>query len=407
MGSGVRGSKLLLPVPGCSPRCRAPSARGIVGRPTGGRAGPAVGPRATRDPTAGRPSGRTPGHGSVVRVGALPVGQRWPSGPAGVKTRRARYQVGLRARSLGHTPAMPSPEQRRAPTLEEVAGTGRRRPRHRLAGRQRRAARSARRRAPRCSQAVDELGYVPNRAARALVTRRTDTVALVVSESERAVLRRAVLRRHRARGQRRAGRRRGSGCCCRSRRPRQDRDRLEQLPDRAARRRRAAAVAARRRPAARRCSRSAACPRCWAAGRPASSPPCFVDVDNEAGARAAVRPPARARAAGTVATVAGPQDMGAGVDRLAGYREALAGRRRRRGRGAGRLRRLQRGERRRRRCAALLERRPRPRRRVRRLRPDGAWARCARCASAGARSPATSRWSASTTRRSARHPRRR
>jgi DNA-binding LacI/PurR family transcriptional regulator len=33
-------------------------------------------------------------------------------------------------------------------------------------------------------QAIEELGYVPNRAARTLVTRRTDTVALVVSESE-------------------------------------------------------------------------------------------------------------------------------------------------------------------------------------------------------------------------------
>jgi DNA-binding LacI/PurR family transcriptional regulator len=32
--------------------------------------------------------------------------------------------------------------------------------------------------------AIRELGYVPNRAARALVTRRTDTVALVVSESQ-------------------------------------------------------------------------------------------------------------------------------------------------------------------------------------------------------------------------------
>jgi DNA-binding LacI/PurR family transcriptional regulator len=32
--------------------------------------------------------------------------------------------------------------------------------------------------------AIDELGYVPNRAARSLVTRQTDTVALVVSESE-------------------------------------------------------------------------------------------------------------------------------------------------------------------------------------------------------------------------------
>ena len=36
-------------------------------------------------------------------------------------------------------------------------------------------------------QAIEELGYVPNRAARALVTRRTDTVALVVSESEERV----------------------------------------------------------------------------------------------------------------------------------------------------------------------------------------------------------------------------
>ncbi|MFD0818463.1 LacI family DNA-binding transcriptional regulator, partial [Micromonospora zhanjiangensis] len=32
-------------------------------------------------------------------------------------------------------------------------------------------------------QAIAELGYVPNRAARALVTQRTDSVALVVSES--------------------------------------------------------------------------------------------------------------------------------------------------------------------------------------------------------------------------------
>ena len=35
--------------------------------------------------------------------------------------------------------------------------------------------------------AIDELGYTPNRAARTLVTRRTDTIALVVSESETRV----------------------------------------------------------------------------------------------------------------------------------------------------------------------------------------------------------------------------
>jgi len=36
-------------------------------------------------------------------------------------------------------------------------------------------------------RAIDELGYVPNHAARTLVTRRTDTVALFVSESEERV----------------------------------------------------------------------------------------------------------------------------------------------------------------------------------------------------------------------------
>src|ERR1700754_2613380 len=36
-------------------------------------------------------------------------------------------------------------------------------------------------------RAIEELGYVPNRAARALVTQRNDSVALVVSESEARV----------------------------------------------------------------------------------------------------------------------------------------------------------------------------------------------------------------------------
>ena len=35
--------------------------------------------------------------------------------------------------------------------------------------------------------AIVELGYVPNRAARSLVTQRTDSVALVVSESQERV----------------------------------------------------------------------------------------------------------------------------------------------------------------------------------------------------------------------------
>jgi DNA-binding LacI/PurR family transcriptional regulator len=60
----------------------------------------------------------------------------------------------------------------------------------------------------------------------------------------------------------------------------------------------------------------------------ASRPPAgvaasYVDVDNRAGARSAV-----AHLAGTgrsrIATIAGPQDMPPGIDRLAGYREGLA-----------------------------------------------------------------------------------
>lgn len=48
----------------------------------------------------------------------------------------------------------------------------------------------------------------------------------------------------------------------------------------------------------------------------------FVDVDNRGGSRNAVE---HLIAGGrrTIATIAGPADMGAGVDRLAGYREAL------------------------------------------------------------------------------------
>ena len=70
-------------------------------------------------------------------------------------------------------------------------------------------------------RAIDELGYVPNRAARALVTRRTDSVALVVSESEERVFGEPFFAGDRAGHQRRAAARRrcSSGWRWRSRRP--------------------------------------------------------------------------------------------------------------------------------------------------------------------------------------------
>ena len=74
------------------------------------------------------------------------------------------------------------------------------------------------------------------------------------------------------------------------------------LPDR---------IAAARHPGGRR--------RPAAARRPTVS---YVDVDNRGGARTRGRAPHRlGRRA--IATIAGPADMGAGVDRLAGYRDAL------------------------------------------------------------------------------------
>lgn len=78
---------------------------------------------------------------------------------------------------------MPVPSR---PTLEDVAaraGVGR--------GTASRVINGGARVSARARQAVEdaiaELGYVPNRAARALVTRRTDAIALVIAESEERV----------------------------------------------------------------------------------------------------------------------------------------------------------------------------------------------------------------------------
>jgi DNA-binding LacI/PurR family transcriptional regulator len=59
-------------------------------------------------------------------------------------------------------------------------------------------------------------------------------------------------------------------------------------------------------------------------GRPTGATPAsYVDADNRGGARAAVTHLAR-QGRRRIATVTGPLDMGAGVDRLDGYRDGLA-----------------------------------------------------------------------------------
>lgn len=223
-------------------------------------------------------------------------------------------------------------------------------------------------------RAIGELGYVPNRAARSLVTRRTDSVALVVSESEERVfgepffarivrgisagLRDTPLQLWLAMAQSPAERERVThhltsqhvdGVLLLSL---HDSDPLpallaqRELPTvlggRPARMMRAAADPAaadspaapgagpEAGPAARPGPGSVARPgpdpaaARWG-GDPAAHPGVtwFVDHDNAGGARDAV---AHLAAAGRrrIATIAGPQDMGVGWARLAGYRDACA-----------------------------------------------------------------------------------
>jgi DNA-binding LacI/PurR family transcriptional regulator len=171
--------------------------------------------------------------------------------------------------------------------------------------------------------AINELGYVPNRAARSLVTQRTDSVALVVSESEERVfgepffagvlrginnalmetplqlwLAMAATAAQRERVEHHLTAQHVDGVMLLSL---HDEDPLPAL------------------------LRERTMPFVLG-GRPARLEPgdAFVDVDNEAGARQAVEY-LLSTGARTVATVAGPQDMEVGRARLAGYRAAAPG----------------------------------------------------------------------------------
>src|SRR6478735_7630113 len=76
--------------------------------------------------------------------------------------------------------------QARRPTLEDVAaraGVGRGTASRVINGASRVSAHAR----EAVQSAIDELGYVPNRAARSLVTNRTDAIALVIAESEERV----------------------------------------------------------------------------------------------------------------------------------------------------------------------------------------------------------------------------
>lgn len=171
-------------------------------------------------------------------------------------------------------------------------------------------------------RAVDELGYVPNPAARSLVTQRSDLVALIISEREStvftdpffgAVMRGVALELERVDKQllllmTAAG---------------ADHSRIERY------------IAGGHADGVMLMSTHGgdALPATLVRtgvpvvqlGRPMSAPPPpYVEIDNAGGARSAVRhllDLGRQR----IATIAGPQDMGAGIDRLAAYRTQMQG----------------------------------------------------------------------------------
>jgi DNA-binding LacI/PurR family transcriptional regulator len=215
---------------------------------------------------------------------------------------------------------MTSQRGHRAPTLEEVAsraGVGRGTASRVVNGSSQvsESARSA------VLTAIDELGYVPNRAARSLVTRLTESVALVVSESDERFFGEPFFARI-VRGVSSALAETQHQLLLTIAQTPAERARLEHfltpqhvdgvlllslhgddpLPE---------YLESRGLPAV-------------LGGRPAGvEPTSYVDVDNAAGAVLAVEHLVRSGRR-RIATIAGPLDMSAGVGRLGGYRRALA-----------------------------------------------------------------------------------
>ncbi len=168
--------------------------------------------------------------------------------------------------------------------------------------------------------AIEQLAYVPNRAARSLVTRRSDSIAVVITEPSGRLFSDPFFPRLL----------RGISSELAAR----ERQLVLLMPDSPADESRTAEyLTAGHVDGALLVSLHADDPlpgRLAAAGIPVvlvGRPPkgtkaSYVDVDNRQGAQSAV---AHLLAGGrrVVATIAGPKDMAAGTDRVAGYRDAL------------------------------------------------------------------------------------
>jgi DNA-binding LacI/PurR family transcriptional regulator len=205
------------------------------------------------------------------------------------------------------------------PTLEEVAtraGVGRGTVSRVING----SPQVSERTRQRVMQAVQELGYVPNMAARALVTRRTGAIALVISEPEERVFGEPFF----------AGVVRGiTTVVGESSRQLvlalvQTREQVERLDSYLTPQHVDGVLVLSSHDSdtlpARLQGRGLPIVLCGRPGEGATM--SFVDVDNTGGARSAVEHLMHAGRQ-RVATIPGPQDMIAGRDRLAGYCEAL------------------------------------------------------------------------------------
>ncbi|KGM11018.1 LacI family DNA-binding transcriptional regulator [Cellulomonas bogoriensis] len=169
--------------------------------------------------------------------------------------------------------------------------------------------------------AVQELGYTPNRAARTLVTRRTDSVALVVPEPDETVLTDPYF----------AGTLQGLTAALSTtelqlvlliaRRGEETQRTARYLRNQHVDG--AVIVSHHRDDALEQVLSSSQLP-CVFVGRPWGTPEGlqYVDVDNYLGGRRATEYLVSVGCT-KIGTIAGPLDMAAGVDRLAGWRQAL------------------------------------------------------------------------------------
>jgi DNA-binding LacI/PurR family transcriptional regulator len=177
-------------------------------------------------------------------------------------------------------------------------------------------------------RAVAKLGYVPNRAARSLVTRRADSVALVVSEPHARFFSEPFFAGM-VRGVSAALAETGVQLLLLIAQDLPDRGRLERyvvgghvdgvllaslhgddpLPGTLERAGVPAVLVGRPVPGVR--------------GTAGATPASYVDADNRGGARTAVDHLA-GRGRRRIATITGSLDMGVGLDRLEGYRDGLA-----------------------------------------------------------------------------------